>query len=236
MVLGAAALAAGLLAGPVQAGHGGGGHGGGGHGGGGHGGGGFHAGGFHAGGFHAAAFHAGGFNARAVAINNGRFVVARRFSPVVNFNRRFFGAGLFGLGGWGGWGSWGWYYPYSYYYPEPAVVTAGYYSPAVVPAAAEVDESVPEVPPSDGAAHLMIRVPADAELWFDGAKTQQTGTEREFASPPLEPGRTYTYKVTARWKEDGRVVERKRDLKVRADMWAAVDLTQAEVLAMPKAP
>jgi uncharacterized protein (TIGR03000 family) len=46
---------------------------------------------------------------------------------------------------------------------------------------------------------LCVRVPhADAKVWIDTKETTATGTERNFASPPLTAG-TYTYKVIARW-------------------------------------
>jgi uncharacterized protein (TIGR03000 family) len=52
-----------------------------------------------------------------------------------------------------------------------------------------------------------VRVPAGAEIWFNGEKTTQTGTRRLFLSPELEPGNRYAYDVTARWTEDGKSVE-----------------------------
>src|SRR5262249_6246397 len=152
--------------------------------------------------------------------------------------RHYYPYGLYaGLWGLAYRGYAGFYYPYSSFYPVTGEVTAAYYDPAVPLFPEEPDTApVPETPPRDGAAPLRLRVPADAELWFDGTKTRQTGPEREFASPVLEPGKTYNYTVMARWKEDGRPVERKRTLQVRADMWAAVDLTEPETPPMPKVP
>jgi uncharacterized protein (TIGR03000 family) len=38
-------------------------------------------------------------------------------------------------------------------------------------------------------------VPANAEVWFDGVKTTQTGSLRQFVSPPLVAGKAYAYQV-----------------------------------------
>jgi uncharacterized protein (TIGR03000 family) len=61
---------------------------------------------------------------------------------------------------------------------------------------------------------ITVVVPADAEVFFDGAPTSQKGAERLFVSPDLEPGKTYSYEVLARWKEKGQTVERTRTVPV----------------------
>jgi uncharacterized protein (TIGR03000 family) len=73
----------------------------------------------------------------------------------------------------------------------------------------------------------MLLVPANAQVWFDGQPTTQTGTEREFASPVLTPGKTYTYAVRVRHtKDDGKVSDETRPIQVRAnDRWV-VDFTR----------
>jgi uncharacterized protein (TIGR03000 family) len=54
---------------------------------------------------------------------------------------------------------------------------------------------------------IEVQVPADAELWFDDEKTNQTGPVRTFSTPPLPGGNEYHYAVRARWAENGRAVE-----------------------------
>jgi uncharacterized protein (TIGR03000 family) len=73
-------------------------------------------------------------------------------------------------------------------------------------------------------AYLDVRVPAGAELWFEGRKTRQAGARRTFWSPPLAPGRRYAYTVTVRWEEGGRVREQTRVVEVRAGARLSVDL------------
>jgi len=63
---------------------------------------------------------------------------------------------------------------------------------------------------------LLVHVPADAEIWLDGVKTQQTGTARRFESPALQPGGVYTYEVRARWTEQGRDMEQRQVVLVHA--------------------
>jgi uncharacterized protein (TIGR03000 family) len=75
----------------------------------------------------------------------------------------------------------------------------------------------------DNRARIWLRVPANAEVWFEGVKTRQSGTERYFYSPPLTPGLTYAYEVEARWKEEGKVVKRQRQIVVHAGDTVRID-------------
>ncbi len=80
-----------------------------------------------------------------------------------------------------------------------------------------------------GQATVEVRVPvADAEVFFEGINTRQTGVRRQFASPALPLGATYFYKVSARWKEDGKVTEQSRSVGVRANETVVVDFTPQE--------
>jgi uncharacterized protein (TIGR03000 family) len=79
--------------------------------------------------------------------------------------------------------------------------------------------------PPDNRARIWLAVPADAEVWFDGEPTKQTGGLRQFVSPPLAPGRSYTYAVRVRWTKDGQPVEEERRISVRAGAWSRFDFT-----------
>jgi uncharacterized protein (TIGR03000 family) len=61
-----------------------------------------------------------------------------------------------------------------------------------------------------------VNVPADAEVWFDGRKTEQTGPARFFRSPALQPGTSYLYLVRAKWSEGGRQLEQMQTITVHA--------------------
>jgi uncharacterized protein (TIGR03000 family) len=80
-------------------------------------------------------------------------------------------------------------------------------------------------PRPDDRAHIWLRVPDDAEVWFDDAKTKQTGPLRYFFSPPLAAGKSYSYQVQVRWKKDGKPVERKQRIDVHAGQALRLDLT-----------
>jgi len=157
-----------------------------------------------------------------------------------------------GLGNWGyngyGWGGAGFYpntnygyglypgnysggfvpsYGYGRSYLAPGYVSSGtmlpgnttsmYYQPGAQFGAAATDPN---------AATIDVRVPADAQVWFDGDPTNQRGSDRVFTSPSLNPGKAYHYEVKARWTENGRPVERTKRVEVRAGQRTTVDFNQ----------
>jgi uncharacterized protein (TIGR03000 family) len=76
-------------------------------------------------------------------------------------------------------------------------------------------------------ALIDVRLPAEATLSFQGVTMTESGSVREFQSPTLLPGRTYTYDVVATWKDDeGREVVQTRRLTVRAGDHLDVDLSR----------
>jgi uncharacterized protein (TIGR03000 family) len=74
-------------------------------------------------------------------------------------------------------------------------------------------------------AFIDIRIPASAELWFQGVKTRQKGTVRRFETPRLARGRTYAYDVRVAWKVKGKRVTQRRQVKVRAGDWVRLDMS-----------
>jgi uncharacterized protein (TIGR03000 family) len=242
-------------------GHGGGGHGGGGHGGSfGHGGF-SHGGVSHVGGFvHHGVGGVTGFGIYGPGFYRGLgYGYAPIFGRGYNFGLGY-GYGLFGLGyGLGSYGRYGlgyglgypyygygyrwpyyrynlgWYggfYPYSYY-GYNASPYYGYSSsyPAPTDYGTATAQSQTPSPPQDNMAHLLVIVPEDAELWFNGTKTKQTGPQREFVSPELTPGKHYSYEVKARWQENGKIVEQVRTAHVQANSWQTLDFTKPETSA-----
>src|SRR4029077_17355801 len=67
---------------------------------------------------------------------------------------------------------------------------------------------------SDAGAHVTVKVPADARVWFDGTGTTSPGPVRESHSPPVPPGRRYHYEVRARWNENGHEVTQTQRVEV----------------------
>jgi uncharacterized protein (TIGR03000 family) len=139
-----------------------------------------------------------------------------------------------GYYGYDGYGSYAPYYNgngYGYDYPDTStgvVNNYNYANPAL--------SSTPAQAPVDNAIHLQLMVPENAQVLFNGAPTTQTGTVREFVSPPLTPGQSYTYHVTVRYTgADGRPVEETRDVVARPNDWFTVDFTQPAPTAQPPA-
>jgi uncharacterized protein (TIGR03000 family) len=127
---------------------------------------------------------------------------------------------------WGSYPSYGYSYPSTSYYSypnysysptystpayssaipaNPTTTTSFYYSPRDNPAANLVDK-----------AEIEVRLPANAELWLDGAPTTQRGAMRTFETPPLQVGQVFTYEFRARWMQDGQVKEDVRQVKAFA--------------------
>ena len=217
------------------AGHGGG-HGGGGHGGG-HGGG-FHGGGFHGGGYrggwggYRGRWHGGGWNHYARGWHGGWG----------GYGRGWYGHRWYGGGYWPWWGSGYWGYPGSGYWDYPAYSYSDYpfgsyytdYSsapsyytntPVYTSAYGPTSGTYTAAPAADEAARMTVRVPSDAQVWFQNQPMKQQGPVRYYQSPQLTPGQDYTYDIRAQWREGGRVVSRTRHVDVQAGSNVNVDFT-----------
>ena len=77
-------------------------------------------------------------------------------------------------------------------------------------------------------AYVNVWVPAGAELRFEGVSTEPRGSFRHFATPPLVPGREYTYDISATWNENGQQVSRTRHVAIRAGDRIYVDFRMPE--------
>jgi uncharacterized protein (TIGR03000 family) len=237
-------------AGPANAQH----HGGGGHGGGGHGGvpaaGGLRAGGIHAGNVHPGNFHSGNFHSGNFHSGNFHHDGFRNNGVFLGVGIGGFG----GYPYYGGYGYRNYGYGYPYYggygygsaYVYPSAVYNSYYVPSVnvVPAYPETTQSLyytpgtdvrpandvqpggDITPPAGNRARVHVRLPADATLLVDGDATQQTGAERDFVTPPLTPGTTYTYTLKARWMQGDQPVEKTLKVDVQANQTSLADFNR----------
>jgi uncharacterized protein (TIGR03000 family) len=215
--------------------HGGGGHGGGGHGGGGHGGGG-HGGGFHGGANHAGNWHGGGGHGGFNHPGNWHGSGYRGGGWNQAYYGRGWGGRYYGYRGyWPGYNGYGWYWPgyygngaYSPYwsdywpYGDSGAYVNGYpsdYGNSYTQAPTDYFSLYPPDNTSAAAANstgVEVRVPANAQVWFDGTATKQQGTDREFKVPPLEPGQNYAYQIRARWTANGRPMDQTREVPIHA--------------------
>jgi uncharacterized protein (TIGR03000 family) len=84
------------------------------------------------------------------------------------------------------------------------------------------------------AALVVAHLPEDARIWFQDEPTIQTGTLRQFLSPPLTPGKSYTYTVRVQWPEDGRWVSQIHSFPVRAGAIHCIDVVPSGTRAVDK--
>lgn len=83
-------------------------------------------------------------------------------------------------------------------------------------------------------ALVAVRVPADAELWFEGSKMAPAGNIRVFRTPPLEPGKLYVYDVVVRWPVGDQEETRTRTVLLSAGETIGVDFTGPLGVATPR--
>jgi uncharacterized protein (TIGR03000 family) len=79
---------------------------------------------------------------------------------------------------------------------------------------------------ANGHAYVRVHVPPGSQVSFDGSPTQQTGTDRLFETPPLDPAEDYTYRVSARWRADGQEHTSQRTVHIRAGQTVDVDFAR----------
>jgi len=75
-------------------------------------------------------------------------------------------------------------------------------------------------------ATIVVRVPADAKVWFDDTLTQSTGESRSFGTPPLNAGSVFHYTIRAQWNDKGQMVDRSQQVDVMGGRTSLVDFTQ----------
>jgi len=97
-------------------------------------------------------------------------------------------------------------------------------APVVGPPPATESAAGVALPVARGTAALIdVRLPAVGELRFEGVRMNQIGTLGRFVSPPLVPGQTYRYEVSATWMQNGRPVTQNGHVMIRAGDRITVD-------------
>ncbi len=97
-----------------------------------------------------------------------------------------------------------WYYPPV---APPAVTTA-----AITPLSYTYGSESVQAP---AATSLTLRVPPNAEVWIQGKKMDEKGTERRFAFPSSDSRLSQDYEVRVTWQENGRNVSNTSRLNIR---------------------
>lgn len=80
-------------------------------------------------------------------------------------------------------------------------------------------------------ATVIVRVNAEATLTVEGKATQAKGERRHFVSPPLEPGKKYTYTFVAEWmpRNNYETYKVTRNVHVEAGKSVEIDMTQVDL-------
>jgi uncharacterized protein (TIGR03000 family) len=190
-----------------------------------------HGGGSHGGGWHGGGGHHGGVN-WGVSIGTPYFGA-------------YYGSPYWGGYGRGYYGGYGYYPSYGYAY-EPYYYGYGYspYYYTASPYYNYYDSPVGYVQPGtsyqsfyppdyttqqNNSANILVIVPPNAEIWFDGKKTSQTGQERMFVTPELTPGKSFSYEVRATWMDSkGNAVTQTRTVMVEAGKRSTVNFLEPE--------
>jgi len=76
-------------------------------------------------------------------------------------------------------------------------------------------------------ALIEVTVPANAELWFDGVKTTQTGSTRYFVTPPLAADKTFTYEIRMSLPNGSDSAADTRQVQVQAGKRSTVNFMEA---------
>jgi uncharacterized protein (TIGR03000 family) len=123
------------------------------------------------------------------------------------------------------------YFYYFYGYNVPPYYD--YYNPVTVPYNYnnyyfyDTTRVLPPTPKLDLTAHIEVAVPdANAAVWFGDYQTSSRGLTRNFTSPALEPGTSYSYTIKASWDESGQTRTAERVVYVKAGARVVVDFTQ----------
>lgn len=82
--------------------------------------------------------------------------------------------------------------------------------------------------PAAAPATVLVNLPADAKLTFDGAATTSTTASRRFTTPALPTGSDMSYTLTAEIVREGKTLKATQVVSVRAGQTTDVNLTDAQ--------
>jgi uncharacterized protein (TIGR03000 family) len=73
---------------------------------------------------------------------------------------------------------------------------------------------------------IVVRLPADADLFIGGVKSKQQSAVREFDTPPLSPGKKYSYSVKGVWKDGEKEEIRETTIIIQAGETKEINLLE----------
>jgi uncharacterized protein (TIGR03000 family) len=92
-----------------------------------------------------------------------------------------------------------------------------------IPPAAFVED-----PPPPDVALIVVKLPAEAELWFNGAATSQSGSYRRFVTPALSGPGPFKYTLRVRWRLGTVELSRVEEIHIQPGATATVNLLTTE--------
>jgi hypothetical protein len=211
--------------------------------------GGAHVGGAHVGGVHHGGVHHGGVYHGGVyhgGVYHGGVYHGGYYGGGI-YRGGIYGIG-YGLGGYGyglggyGLGGYGLGSSYSNYGYAPSVIYSGN-APLLAPAnpgatqvislypsmdnsgagGAAVTTSRPVVQGNDNTGSIVLRVPANAEVWWNGTRTVSGGVERLFGTLPIGPDGA-VHRFEAKWTDaNGQTVSQTREIRALPNQAVVLD-------------
>ncbi len=82
--------------------------------------------------------------------------------------------------------------------------------------------------PASAPATVIVNLPADAKLTFDGTATTSTTASRRFTTPALPTGNDMSYTLTAEIVREGKTLKATQVVSVRAGQTTDVNLSDAQ--------
>jgi uncharacterized protein (TIGR03000 family) len=77
-------------------------------------------------------------------------------------------------------------------------------------------------------ALMIAHLPTNAQVYFGDHRTTSKGMLRRYVSPPLAPGKTFTYAVRVNWVEGGKKVTQRHEFDVRRGTVHCIYLVEAD--------
>jgi uncharacterized protein (TIGR03000 family) len=85
-----------------------------------------------------------------------------------------------------------------------------------------ISEQTPVEAMARSTVHVLLPE-SDARVFFDDSPTTETGTDRVFTTPGLDPAKSYTYTIRATWTTDGQPVSHSKEVKIQPGKETTVD-------------
>jgi uncharacterized protein (TIGR03000 family) len=95
----------------------------------------------------------------------------------------------------------------------------------------ETIQGTPQKASADNRATILVSLPADATLTFDGQPTASSSGTRWFVSPPLQQGSNYNYQLRAEVVRGGvpRVLTRTITVRANEETRVSMDFSNTDV-------